>query len=117
MIVAVTIVWVMQMTVDQVVYMISVRNPLMTAIRPVRVARIMFPAIVLWRAGSRITSSGRNLMIVDMIAMHMVHVAVVKIVGVVVVAHSRVSAIRTMSMRMTFVLGARSRHDSLCGRS
>jgi hypothetical protein len=112
-VVAVTVVRVMQVAGHQIVDVIAVRDLLVTAIGTVNMAGRMSAAIVLRCAALRVTSSGGDLVIVDVIAVLMVHVAIVKVVGVSIVAHGDMSAIRTVRVGVAFVLRTEFRHDCL----
>ena len=106
MIVAVAIVGMMQMAVYQVIRVIAVRNPLVTALGTMNMIGLMSGAIVLGRAAIRIIAAGRDLVIVGVVGVRVVHVAIVKIVSVSVVTHRRMPAIRTVRVSMSFVLCA-----------
>lgn len=91
-----SVVRMMQMTFHEVVDMIAVRYPLMTAVRAVGMVGLVGVTVVFRRAGSGIAAAGGDLMVVHVVAMQMMHVAVVQVIGVAVVPHRSVLAIRTM---------------------
>ena len=99
-VVAVTVVRVMQVAGHQIVDVIAMRDLLVTAIGTVNMAGRMCAAIVLRCAALRVTPAGGDLVIVDVIAVLMVHVAIVKVVGVSIVAHGDMSAVRTVRVGM-----------------
>jgi hypothetical protein len=113
MVVAVTIVRVMQVTVHHVVHVIAVRNLLMTAVGTVNMARLMSAAIVPWGALVRVVSAGADPVIINVTVVYIVHVTIVKVIGMPIVANSGVAAIRTVHMGVPFVRLTSSRHDCL----
>jgi hypothetical protein len=112
-VVAVAIVRVMQMAAHQVVCVIAMRNSFVTAVGAVNVAFLVSAAIVFWGALVRIGAARTDLVIINVIAMDIVHVAVMKVIGVPVVAHRGMSALWTVRVGMPFVFSASSRHSSL----
>ena len=103
MIVAVIAMVVMQMAADQIIDMIAVRNRLVTAIRAVPMLAVVFVAAVIRRAAIRIAITYADPMLFHPIAADVMQMPVVQIIGVAVVPHCRVSAIRAMHMRMPFM--------------
>jgi hypothetical protein len=88
-----TIVRVMQPTVDEVIHVIAVGHAFVSAARPMRVS-----ASEVWRAVRRVGVADLDKMFVDMIAMHVVQMTIVEIIDMAMMAHSLVSAARTMLM-------------------
>ena len=108
MIVAVPGVRVVQMSLDEVVRMIAVRNRVVSATRTVHVLSIVPSALVRRSAASRIFRPDFDSVLINVIAMHVVHVSVVQIVGVTVVADGHVTTAGLVNMgvvRMGLVLG------------
>jgi hypothetical protein len=114
-VVAVAVVRVVQVAAHQVICVIAVRNSLVTAVRAVNMALLVSAAIVLRSALVRIGAARTDLVIINVIAMNIVHMAIMKVIGVAVVAHRGMSALWTVRVGMPFVLGAGSRHNSLLG--
>jgi len=112
-IVAVAVVRMMQVAIHHVVHVIAVRNLLMTAVGTVNMARRMSAAIVLWGALVRVVSAGADPVIINVTVVYIVHVAIVKVIGMPIVANSGVAAIRTVRMGVLFVRITSSRHDCL----
>jgi hypothetical protein len=89
------IMWVMQPSVYEVVDVITVRHSLVSAVRPMRVR-----APRVGRATRRIGVADLNDMFVDMTSMHMMQMTVVEVIDMAMMAHGRVSAVRTMLVGM-----------------
>ncbi|MGE0035792.1 MAG: hypothetical protein AB7S93_09175 [Xanthobacteraceae bacterium] len=107
MVVAVFAMRMMQPAVHEVIDMITVRDRLVTAARPVG----MVPAMNFRRAMRRVRAVNGDHMLVNVIAVHVVQVAVVKIVDMAIVPDCSVSAPRTVLVRMVgMLLFATSRH-------
>ena len=113
MVVAVPFVRMMQMTVHQVIHMIAVRHPLMTAVWSMKVGGFVRAAIVLRCAAIGILGSSREFMVVDMVAVYVVQVPIVQIVGMAIVLNSSVAAICTVPVCMSFVLRTGGCHNCL----
>ncbi|WP_157991666.1 hypothetical protein [Caldimonas tepidiphila] len=105
MVVAVIAVRVVQVTVDQIVDMITVRHRLMSTSWAMDVAGLV--ALTTMRGGADIRIGGvdSNYVLVDMVAMRMVQVAVVKVVDMVLVQHRSVAAVGAMLVIMMRVIG------------
>jgi len=86
-IVAVVAVRVVQMTVDEVIDVITVRDGWMPAIRAVRVVRCMPVARMTGRASIRVGPTDGDRALVDVVAVHLVKMTVVEIVDVPVVLY------------------------------
>jgi hypothetical protein len=99
------------MAVHQVVDVTSVWDTFVTAVRAMHVAGVMSPTIVLRRTAFRVLTARADLVLVDMIPMYVVHVPIVKVIGVAVVQHGRVAAILTMGVGVAFVLAAAFCHN------
>jgi hypothetical protein len=98
MIVAVIAVHVVQVTGDQVIDMVAVRDRRMAAARtvdvPLRVAR----ALMLWRAVARVRRVHRDLALVDVIAVRVMEMPVVNVVDVAGVANRLMAAGRAVNV-------------------
>lgn len=94
---------VMQMSADQVVDMIAVRNRLVAAIRAMLMSTLVVVAAVIRRAAIRIAIAYADPMLFYPIAADMMQMPVVQIIGVAVVPHCGVPTIRSMHMRMPFM--------------
>jgi hypothetical protein len=103
----------MQMAVYEVIHVIAMRHPLMTAIWSVNMAGFVRTAIVFRRAPVRIVSSSRDFVIVHMVAVHVVQVSIVQIVGVPIVLHRGMAAIGAVRMCMPFVFSTGGCHECL----
>jgi hypothetical protein len=88
-----------QSAVYEIVDMVTVRHRFMTAVWTVCVGAVNFRS-----AFHGIRGVVHNDMFVDVIVVHMVEMAVVKIIHVALMANCRVPAIRTMLMRVVGVV-------------
>lgn len=93
MIVAMTVVRVMQPSVHEIIDVIAVRYGFVSAARTMRMR-----APCRGRAARRVGVADFDQVFVDMIAMHVMQVAVVQIIDMAFVAHSRMPAVRAMLM-------------------
>ena len=96
MIVAVACMLVVQMPLDEIIYVTRMRHGFMTARIAVFVRRRVGGAIVTGRATSRICFRISQLVLVDMSFVRVMKVAVMKVVGMIVVFHARVTTGVTM---------------------
>ena len=96
--------WMVQVAVDEIVHMITVRHTLVPAAGAVHVAALMPLARVIRRARRRIPAVAFQDVLVDMITMHVVQVTIVQIVGVTVVLNRGVTTAGRVCVRMLFVL-------------
>ncbi len=89
-----------QMSVDEVIGVIAMRDGLMSASRPVDVAGLV--AAALMSAGASIWIRGRNFdaVLLGTITVHMFKMAIVQVVGMPLVAHSSVAATRAVAVRL-----------------
>jgi hypothetical protein len=93
----------MKMTVDQVIDMISVRDTFMTTTRPMLMFLLMPLTLMLGRAALGVGWSDIQRMLIDMFAMHVVHVPIVKVIDMAGMDDSGMPALRAMWMWMVFV--------------
>lgn len=98
MVVTVVAVGVMQVTVHQIVDVVAVGDCLVAAAWTVNVTWLVPSAAVLGRAYGGIGCADSDGVLVHMVAMGVVQVAIVQIINVAVVLHSRVAAARTVLM-------------------
>jgi hypothetical protein len=103
-IVAVTAVRVMEVAAHEVVGVPGVRHTLVAACRPVHVPLLMTPAGVIGRAVRAVHVRRTERMLVDVIAVHVVQMAVVKIVRMTLMRDRHVPARRSVLVRMVVVL-------------
>lgn len=92
MVVAVAVVGVVQMTVDQVVDVVTVRDGFVPAAFTVPVARRVGPAGVVGRAVGRVAAADAQAVLVHVVRVRMVEVPVVQVVDVAVVPKGEVAA-------------------------
>lgn len=100
MVVAMAAMRMVQMAVNKIVDMVPMRDRLVTTVRPVR----MTGATNLRGATHRIGSVDRYGVLVNMIAVHMVHMAIMQIVDMPIVPNRRVPAVRPMLVRVVVVM-------------
>lgn len=99
MIVAVVAVRVMQVAIDQVVNVITVRNRFVAAVRAMNVSGIVPITVVFWGAISRVGRSYRDGMLFDdTVISHPVKMTVVQVVGVILMLDRRMSTVRAMDV-------------------
>jgi hypothetical protein len=94
---------IVQVTGDDVVPMIAVRNGLMSARVAVRMRLIVFAAGVTALAVLRICARDAESVLVDVLIVHVVQVTIVQVVDVIVVTDGRVAAARAVRVRVCFV--------------
>jgi hypothetical protein len=105
-VVAVIPVWMVQMSVDQVIDVVAVRHRLVPASLTVDMMRVVPAAPVLRCAPVGIGRRHLDGVLVDVIAMHMMQMAVVEVIHVVAMANGRMSAAGTVLVRVVGVLAA-----------
>jgi hypothetical protein len=110
-IVAVIAVHVVQMTGNQVVYVIAVGNCLVSATCAMFVALLMAVTNVVRSTSCRVGGGRLDHVFVDMAFVQEMQVPVVQVVDVAVVLHSDMSAVGTMLMRVLLVDCVCLRHD------
>lgn len=113
MIVAVIGVGVVEVTFDDVVGVVAVRDRVMTACRAVDVVFLVARARVLGRAVRRIRRSDRDGVVVHVVAVHVVQVAVVEEILVAVVLDLLVAAVWSVLVVVAFVRLVVVRHGVL----
>jgi hypothetical protein len=93
MIIAMAIMWVMQPSVHEVIDVVTVGHRFVSAVRPMRVSA---PGV--GRAARGVGVADLNNMFVDMIPVHVMQMTIVEVVDMAMMAHRRVSTVRTMLM-------------------
>src|SRR5215831_16361757 len=104
MVVAVTVMRMVQMAIYQVVHMIAVRHGLMATVFAVNVPLVVRRAVVVWRTLLGICRIDVNAVLVEVIAMSVVQVAVVKIVRMAVMPHGRMAAVGAMHVAVSAIM-------------
>jgi len=92
-----------EVALHQVVSMVTMGNCFVSARGTMLMALLVAAAIVVRRAGFRILAAHGDLMLVNMIAMRVVKMPIVKIVFVAVVPHGNMSTVRTVHVRVSLV--------------
>jgi len=90
----------MQVVAHEVIDMIAVRNRVMPAARSVLVPWLMAGAVMVRRAPFGIGVAHLEAMLVDMVAMGMMQMAVMRVIQMVAMADRGVPASRPMRMRV-----------------
>jgi hypothetical protein len=92
-IIAMPVMWVMQPSLHEIIDVITVGHPIVSAARPMRVR-----ASGVGRAAQGIGVADLDNVFVDMIPMHVMQMTIMEVIDMAVMAHSRVSTVRTMLM-------------------
>lgn len=114
-VVAVIAVRMVQMTVDQVIDMVAVRHRFVAAAGSVRMSCAVAGTMMLRRAAVRVGGADGDHVLVDMVAMHVVQMAVVQEIDVAFVAHRSVTALRAVLVVVMGVLSAAGHRRSPVG--
>jgi hypothetical protein len=85
-----------EMAIDQVIHMISMRNAFMAATRPMLMFRLMPLALMFGRAALRVRRSDIHYMLIDMFAVHVVHMPIVQVIDMSGMDDSGMPALRVM---------------------
>ena len=104
MVVAVIAMRVVQVAIDQIVHMVSVRHRGVTAARPMNVIRSVRGAGVLRRASARIGRRDRKDVLIHMVAMRMVKMTIVEIVDVPFMLYRHMATLRAVLVFMVVVM-------------
>jgi hypothetical protein len=102
-IVAVTVVRVMEVSADEVIDVVAVRYALVPAIRAVRVRRLVRAAGVRRRAAREVLTALGDQVLVDVVAVDVMQVSVVQVIDVPLVLDGRMAAARAVLVRVAFV--------------
>ena len=81
-----------QMSGDQVIRMVAVRDALVAASRAVDVRSVVAAALVIWCTRGRIGPVDRDRMLIDVAGMQMMQMAIVKVVGMIFMNHCHMAA-------------------------
>ena len=100
MMVAMTVVGMVQVTLDDVVDVITVRHGLVPAIRSVRVIAPVTRAVVVGRAVGRIVTRHLEGVLVDVTVVRVMQMTVVQVVDVTIMRDRRVPAVGAMGVRV-----------------
>jgi hypothetical protein len=111
-IVAVVVVLMMQVTVDEVVRVVAVRDRFVSAGRTVLVIRGVLGRVV-GRAGGGVLRVDRECVVVDVVTVHVVQVAIVEVVGVAIVLDGGVATVRPVDVCVVTVRLVRVGHLSV----
>ena len=119
MIVAMVAVRMVKVAIDEIVDMVAVRDGLMSASRPVHMARLVSGTTVIRRAAIRVFGRHFNGVFVHVIGMRVVQMPVVQVIDMIAVAHRRMTAGRAMLMRVIGVMrvGTLCHRGLLCDRT
>jgi hypothetical protein len=98
MIVAMTVMGMVEMVIYQIIDMIGMRHRRVSTRRAMLVISLMTVTVVLWRAGSRVVTAGFDLMFNHAFGGHMMQVTIVKVIAVAIVFDRHVAAAGTMLM-------------------
>jgi hypothetical protein len=105
MIVTMVSMLVMQAAVDEVVDVVAMRHGFMAAAGAVNMAMVMPGVIANRLAPIRVRGAHFDNMLVDMVTMWVMQVAIMQIVDMFAVLHSRVAAAGAVRMVVVFVMG------------
>jgi hypothetical protein len=101
-VIAVTLVWMVQVTIDQVVDVVAVRHGFVAAIRAVNVTFFVTVALMVGSALRRVLGTDFQDVLFDGVAGGVVQVTVVQVIYVVAVLNSRVAAVLAVLMGVVF---------------
>ena len=114
MVVAMVTVRMVQVAVDQVVDVVTVRDGFVATTGTMDVAGLVAAAFVLGRAAVGVGGRDGDHVLVDVVAMRMVQVTVVQVVDMTVMPDGRVAAAGAMGVVMVGVMGQLAfAHDDL----
>lgn len=100
MVVAVAAMRMMQVSFDQIIDMVAMRDGFMTAAGAVDMSAIVGAAVVLGGAGRRVGGRQADGVLIDVALMQVVQVTVMQIVDMIVVLDGGMTAASLMLMRM-----------------
>ena len=100
MIVTMITMWMMQVAIDQVIGMVTMRNGFVTAIGPMHMIRCVTAATVCWGASCGVRRADFDLVFINMIAMHMMQMAIVQIIHMIAMLDPCMTTTGTMLMSM-----------------
>jgi hypothetical protein len=116
-VVAVITVRMVQVPVNQIIHMVTMGYRGMAATWSMHVISGMTGTLVLWRTGVWVRRRDANHMFIDMVAVRMVHMAIVQVVNMAFMLNSDVPAIGSMLVVVVGVVGlvARCHGDTPVG--
>jgi hypothetical protein len=103
-VIAVIAVRMVQVAIDEIIDVVPMRHGFVTARRAVNVARLMAATVVIRSALVGIFRIDRERMLVDVIAVHVMQMAVVQIVDMIVVLDRRMPTVRAVLMVVVGVM-------------
>jgi hypothetical protein len=112
MVVTVVAVWVMQMSIHQIINMVAMRHRRVSATRAVNVIRRVCCTLMCGCASIRIFGAHFNHVFIHMVTMHMVQVAVMQIIYVIVMLDSDMATVFSVLVRVIGVLMTRFGHGT-----
>ncbi|HEY9868470.1 MAG TPA: hypothetical protein V6D08_04840 [Candidatus Obscuribacterales bacterium] len=98
--------WAVQVTAYQIIYVIAVWNSIMPAARTVNMGSLMAAARVVRRAVAGVGGRFRQIVVVDVIIVHVMQMTIMQVVSVTIVLDSGVSARSTMLVLVSSMRGA-----------
>jgi len=104
MVVAMIAVGMMKMSIDEIVDVISMRHSLMPAPRPMHVSGRMPGALMLRRADVRVLRRNLDGVLVHVPSVHVVQMAIMEIIDVIAMLHSRMPTAGPMLVRVVLVM-------------
>jgi hypothetical protein len=104
MVVAVSAMWMMQVRSDDEIHVVAVRYGSVTTSRRMFVIGVVLAALVGRGAIGWVGAADGELVLVDVVGVHIVHVTVVQVVGVAVVRDRRMTATCPVGVCVTGVL-------------
>ena len=100
--------WVVEVTVNQIIDMVTMGNHFVAAIWTMNMARVMTAALMVWRTRVGVGGGDVKRVLFNLpIGADVVHVAIVQVVNVIAVLNARVFAIRAV---LVVVIGVEIRH-------
>jgi hypothetical protein len=105
----------MQMTVNEVIGVIAMRDRLMPASWSMNMASFMPAAIMTANAPVRVLGWDFNSVLLDLLATHVVKMTIVKVVNVTLMVHRSVAATRAVTVWMVLMF-FRGSHCFSCSR-
>lgn len=114
-VVAVIAVRMVQMTVDQVIDVVAVRHRFVAAAGPMHMTGAMAGTVMLRCAAVRVGGADGDHVLVDMVAMHVMQMAVMQEIDMAFVAHRGMTALRAVLVVVMGVLGATGHRRSPVG--
>ena len=104
LIIAMVAMRIVEMPVDQVIDMLSMRDCFMAAVRAMHVLPSVSLAPVGRRAAFRIVPRDGEYVLIDMVIMRVMQVSVMQVTNVIIVHDARMAALRAVRMGMIFML-------------